>query len=85
MIFCKIFIKRLQKGVDKAFLWVYNAERQGKGVFECKCSKTLFYFQESKNNFIYEEGNDVFNVVGDAPTVKGVFSFFNKEETLCRM
>ena len=59
--------------------------RKGKGVFGCKCSKTLFYFQESKNNFIYEEGNDVFNVAGDAPTVKGVFSFFIKEETVCRM
>ena len=34
---------------------------------------------------LYEEGNDVFNVVGNAPTVKGVFSFFNKEETVCRM
>ena len=38
-----------------------------------------------KNNFIYEEGNDVFSVVGDAPAVKGVFSFFIKEETVCRM
>ena len=85
MIFCKIFIKRLQKGVDKAFLWVYNAERKGKGVFECKCSKTLFYFQQLINNFIYEEGKDVFNVVGGDPTVKGVFSFFIKEETVCRM
>ena len=40
--------------------------------------KTILYF-------IYEEGNDVFSVVGDAPTVKGVFSFFIKEETVCRM
>ena len=71
--------------LDKQILRVYNAVRKGKGVFGCKCSKTLFYFQESKNKFIYEEGNDVFNVVGDAPTVKGVFSFFIKEETVCRM
>lgn len=42
----------------------------------------IFTFRNPKNNFIYEEGNDVFNVVGDAPTVKGVFSFFIKEETV---
>ena len=47
--------------------------------------KDAILLLESKNNFIYEEGNDVFNVVGDAPTVKGVFSFFIKEETVCRM
>ena len=41
----------------------------------------LFSFK-NQNNFIYEEGNDVINVVGDAPTVKGVFSFFIKEETI---
>ena len=39
----------------------------------------------NQNKFIYEEGNDVFNDVGNAPTVKGVFSFFIKEETVCRM
>ena len=64
---------------------MYNAERKGKGVFECKCSETLFYFQQSINNFICEEGKDVFNVVGDRPTVKGVFSFFIKEEAVCHM
>ena len=64
---------------------MYNAERKGKGVFECKCSKTLFYFQQLINNFIYEEGKDVFNVVDDTPTVKGVFSFFIKEEAVCHM
>ena len=37
------------------------------------------------NKFIYEEGNDVFNVVGGASTVKGVFSFFIKEEAVCHM
>ena len=84
-LFARFSQKKFQKGVDKVFLWVYNAECKGKGVFECKCSKTLFYFQKSKNNSIYEEGNDVFNAVGDAPTVKGVFSFFIKEETVCRM
>ena len=47
--------------------------------------RRYFTFRNPKNIFIYEEGKDVFNVVGDAPTVKGVFSFFNKEETVCRM
>ena len=74
--FCEIFAKKFQKGVDKVFLWVYNAERKGKDAI---------YFQESKNNFIYEEGKDVSNVVGDTPTVKGKFSFFIKEEAVCRM
>ena len=44
--------------------------------------RRYFTFRNPKNNFIYEEGNDVFNVVGDAPTVKGVFYFFIKEETI---
>ena len=44
-----------------------------------------YFTFRNQNKFIYEEGNDVFNVVGDAPTVKGVFSFFIKEETVCRM
>ena len=47
--------------------------------------KDAILLSEIQKQFIYEEGNDVFNVVGDAPTVKGVFSFFIKEETVCRM
>ena len=43
---------KFQKGVDKVFMWAYNAGRKGKGVFECKFSKTLFYFQESKQIYI---------------------------------
>ena len=79
-LFASFSQKSFKKGLTKVFLRVYNADRKGKGVFECKCSKTLFYFQESKNKFIYEEGNDVFNVVGDAPTVKGVFSFSRRRK-----
>ena len=44
-----------------------------------------YFTFRNQNKFIYEEGKDVFNVVGNAPTVKGVFSFFIKEETVCRM
>ena len=47
--------------------------------------KDAILLSEIQNNFIYEEGYDVFNVVVDAPTVIGVFSFFIKEETVCRM
>ena len=58
---------------------------KAKASLGVNAQRRYFYFLVSKNNFIYEEGNDVFNVVGDAPTVKGVFSFFIKEETVCRM
>ena len=34
-----------------------------------------YFIFRNQNNFIYEEGNDVFNDVGDDLTVKGVFIF----------
>ena len=37
--------------------------------------KDAILLSEIQNSFIYEEGNDVFNVVGDAPTVKASFLF----------
>ena len=45
-----------------------------------------YFTFRNQNKFIYEEGKDVFNVVGNAPTVKGVFSFFIKEKqyVVCR-
>ena len=59
---------------------------KAKASLSVSAQRRYFTFRNPKNNFfIYEEGNDVFNVVGDAPTVKGVFSFFIKEETVCRM
>ena len=64
----------MQSVKAKASLSV-SAQRR---YFTFRNPKTILYI-------IYEEGNDVFNVVGDAPTVKGVFSFFIKEETVCRM
>lgn len=57
---------------------MYNAKNKGKGVFEHKYSKTLFSFRNPKTILYCEEGKDVFNVVGDTPTVKGVFSFFQQ-------
>ena len=44
--------------------------------------RRYFTFRNPKTIIYYEEGKDVFNVVGGAPTVKGVFSFFIKEETI---
>ena len=57
---------------------------KAKASLSVSAQRRYFTFR-NQNNFIYEEGNDVFNVVGNAPTVKGVFSFFIKEETVCRM
>ena len=57
---------------------------KAKASLSVNAQRRYFTFR-NQNKFIYEEGNDVFNVVGDAPTVKGVFSFFIKEETVCRM
>ena len=57
---------------------------KAKASLSVSAQRRYFTFR-NQNNFIYEEGNDVFNVVGDTPTVKGVFSFFIEEETVCRM
>ena len=57
---------------------------QAMASLSVNAQRRCFAFR-NQNKFIYEEGNDVFNVVGNAPAVKGVFSFFIKEETVCRM
>ena len=38
-------------------------------------SQRRYFTFRNQNKFIYEEGNDVFNDVGDDLTVKGVFIF----------
>ena len=83
--FCKLFAKKFQKGVDKVFYGCIMQGVKAKASLSVSAQRRYFTFRNQKNNFIYEEGIDVFNVVGDAPTVKGVFSFFIKEETVCRM
>ena len=82
--FCKLFAKKFQKGVDKVFCGCIMQGVKAKASLSVSAQRRYFTFR-NQINFIYEEGNDVFNVVGDAPTVKGVFSFFIKEETVCRM
>ena len=37
------------KRVDKEKLQVYNLERKGNGVFECKYSKTLFFCNQNQS------------------------------------
>lgn len=74
--FAEILQKSFKKGLTKFFCWC---------IMQSVKATTLFTFRNLKNNFIYEEGKDVFNVVGDKPTVKGVFSFFIKEEAVCHM
>ena len=58
---------------------------KAKASLSVSAQRRYFTFRNPKNNFIYEEGKDVFNVVDDTPTVKGVFSFFIKEEAVCHM
>ena len=74
-----------KKGLTNEFCWCIISCVEAKASLSVSAQRRYFTFRNPKNNFIYEEGNDVFNVVGDAPTVKGVFSFFIKEETVCRM
>ena len=64
---------------------MYNIRVKAKASLGVSAQRRYFTFRNPKTILYYEEGKDVFNVVGGAPTVKGVFSFFNKEETLCRM
>ena len=74
-----------KKGLTNEFCWCIISCVKAKASLSVSAQRRYFTFRNPKNNFIYEEGKDVFNVVGGAPTVKGVFSFFNKEETVCRM
>ena len=80
-----MFQKSFKKGLTKFFCGCIMQSVKAKASLSVSAQRRYFTFRNPKNNFIYEEGNDVFNVVGDAPTVKGVFSFFIKEETVCRM
>ena len=77
--------KNFKKGLTNKFRRCKMQSVKAKASLSVSAQRRYFTFRNPKNNFIYEEGNDVFNVVGDAPTVKGVFSFFIKEETVCRM
>ena len=84
--FYEICAKKVsKKGLTNEFCWCIMPYVKAKASLSVSAQRRYFTFRNPKNNFIYEEGNDVFNVVGDAPTVKGVFSFFIKEETVCRM
>lgn len=69
---CKVpsFLKDFKKKVDKHFPKVYYATQKGNGVFEWKCSKTLFCFsiynstdQKAKASFMF-------------PLMKGAFLFW---------
>lgn len=84
-LFAGITQKSFKKGLTKFFCGCIMQSVKAKASLSVSAQRRYFTFRNPKNNFIYEEGNDVFNVVGDAPTVKGVFSFFIKEETVCRM
>ena len=84
--FYEICAKKVsKKGLTNEFCWCIISCVKAKASLSFIAQRRYFTFRNPKNNFIYEEGKDVFNVVGGAPTVKGVFSFFNKEETVCRM
>ena len=84
-LFASFSQKSFKKGLTKFFCGGIMHSVKAKASLSVSAQRRYFTFRNPKNNFIYEEGNDVFNVVGDAPTVKGVFSFFIKEETVCRM
>ena len=84
-LFASLSQKSFKKGLTKLFCGCIMQSVKAKASLSVSAQRRYFTFRNPKNNFIYEEGNDVFNVVGDAPTVKGVFSFFIKEETVCRM
>ena len=83
-LFASFSQKSFKKGLTKFFCGCIMQSVKAKASLSVSSQRRYFTFR-NQNKFIYEEGNDVFNVVGDAPTVKGVFSFFIKEETVCRM
>lgn len=58
---------------------------KAKASLSVSAQRRYFTFRNPKTILYYEEGKDVFNVVGDTPTVKGVFSFFIKEEAVWHM
>ena len=76
--------KNFKKGLTNKFRRCTMQSVKAKASLSVSAQRRYFTFR-NQNKFIYEEGNDVFNDVGNAPTVKGVFSFFIKEETVCRM
>lgn len=83
-LFAGISQKSFKKGLTKFFCGCIMLRVKAKASLSGNAQRRYFTFR-NQNKFIYEEGNDVFNVVGDAPTVKGVFSFFIKEEAVCHM
>ena len=83
-LFARFSQKSFKKGLTKFFCGCTMRSVKARASLSVNAQRRYFTFR-NQNKFIYEEGNDVFNVVGNAPTVKGVFSFFIKEETVCRM
>ena len=83
-LFASFSQKSFKKGLTKFFCGCTMQSVKAKASLSVNAQRRYFSFR-NQNKFIYEEGNDVFKVVGNAPTVKGVFSFFIKEETVCRM
>ena len=84
-LFASFSQKSFKKGLTKVFCGCIMQSVKAKASLGVSAQRRYFTFRNPKTILYYEEGKDVFNVVGDAPTVKGVFSFFNKEETVCRM
>ena len=68
--------KSFKKGLTKFLCGRIMQGVKAKASLSVNAQRRYFTFR-NQNKFIYEEGNDVFNDVGNAPTVKGVFSFFN--------
>ena len=83
-LFASFSQKSFKKGLTKFFCGCTMQSVKAKASLSVNAQRRYFTFR-NQNKFIYEEGNDVFNVVGDAPTVKGVFSLFIKEDTVCHM
>ena len=77
--------KSLKKGLTNELCRCIISCVKAKASLSVSAQRRYFTFRNPKTILYYEEGKDVFNVVGGAPTVIGVFSFFNKEETVCRM
>ena len=84
-LFAGFLQKNSKRGLTNEFHGCIMQSVKAKASLSVGAQRRYFIFRNPKTIFIYKEGNDVFNVVGDAPTVKGVFSFFIKEETVCRM
>ena len=67
--------KSFKKGLTNEFCWCIISCVKAKASLSVSAQRRYFTFRNPNNNFIYEEGNDVFNAVGMLLPLKASFLF----------